>query len=107
MRPVAHTCNLATQEAEIRKIATQSQPQANISLDPISKKPITFRKGLVKWFKIQALSSNSSTTKKKKKKKKKKEKKKKKKMPRDKEKRQEVTLSTQYVRPVVGRAHPL
>jgi hypothetical protein len=67
MRPVAHTCNLATQEAEIRKIATQSQPQANISLDPISKKPITFRKGLVKWFKIQALSSNSSTTKKKKK----------------------------------------
>jgi hypothetical protein len=36
---------LAIQEAEIRRMAVQSQPQANSSLDPISKKkkkqPIT------------------------------------------------------------------
>jgi hypothetical protein len=33
--------NLATQEAEIRKITVQSQPWANSSLDPILKIPIT------------------------------------------------------------------
>jgi hypothetical protein len=32
---------LASQEAEIRRISVQSQPQANGSRDPISKKPIT------------------------------------------------------------------
>jgi hypothetical protein len=31
---------LATQEAEIRRITVQSQPLANSSQDPISKKPI-------------------------------------------------------------------
>jgi hypothetical protein len=36
---------LATQEAEIRRIAIQSQPWANNLQDPISKKPIT-KKGL-------------------------------------------------------------
>jgi hypothetical protein len=32
---------LAIQEAEIRKIMIQSQPQANNSQDPTLKKPIT------------------------------------------------------------------
>jgi hypothetical protein len=32
---------LATQEAEIRRIAVQSQPLANSSSDPISKTPNT------------------------------------------------------------------
>jgi hypothetical protein len=32
---------LATQEAETRKFTVQSQPWANSSQDPISKKPIT------------------------------------------------------------------
>jgi hypothetical protein len=31
----------ATQEAEIRRIVVRSQPRANSSRDPISKKPIT------------------------------------------------------------------
>jgi hypothetical protein len=39
--------------------------QANCSKDPISKKPS--QKGLVEWFKVQALSLNLSTTKRKKK----------------------------------------
>jgi hypothetical protein len=55
---------LATQEAEIRRIAVQSQP-GKIVGDPISKKPIT-KIGLVEWLKMKALSSNPSTTKKKK-----------------------------------------
>jgi hypothetical protein len=57
---------LATQEAKIRRIAVRSQP-GQIVLENISrKKPIT-KIGLVKWFKVKALSSNPSTAKKKKK----------------------------------------
>jgi hypothetical protein len=41
---------LATQEAEIRRITVQSQPQANSSRDPISKIPIT-KTGLAEWLK--------------------------------------------------------
>jgi hypothetical protein len=41
---------LATQEAEIRRIAVLSQPLANSSEDPISKKSIT-KKGLLEWLK--------------------------------------------------------
>jgi hypothetical protein len=37
---------LATKEAEIRRIAVQSQPWANSSRDPISKKNL-HKKGLV------------------------------------------------------------
>jgi hypothetical protein len=44
---VAHACN---QEAEIRRIMVQSQPQANISQDPISKNPS--QKELVEWLKL-------------------------------------------------------
>jgi hypothetical protein len=36
---VAHICNLATQEAEIRRIAVQSQPGQIMS--PYLEKPIT------------------------------------------------------------------
>jgi hypothetical protein len=38
---------LAVQEAEIRRITVQSQPWANSSRDPISKKPFTKRAGRV------------------------------------------------------------
>jgi hypothetical protein len=41
---VAHDCNpviLATQNTETRRIKVQSQPQANISQDPIWKIPNT------------------------------------------------------------------
>jgi hypothetical protein len=55
---------LATQEAEIRT-AVQSQPQANSSRDPISKKNL-HKKGLAEWLKVKFLSSNPSTTKKRK-----------------------------------------
>jgi hypothetical protein len=41
---------LATQEADIKKIKVQSQPQANSLRDPISKKP-HHKKGLVEWLK--------------------------------------------------------
>jgi hypothetical protein len=40
----------ATQEAEIRRIWVQSQPQANSMGDPISKILITRKKGLMEWF---------------------------------------------------------
>jgi hypothetical protein len=40
---------LATWEAKIRNIVIQSQPRANITRDPFSKKPIP-RKGLVEWL---------------------------------------------------------
>jgi hypothetical protein len=36
---------LATQEAEIRRIVVQSQPQANSSQDPISKKSLHKKAG--------------------------------------------------------------
>jgi hypothetical protein len=53
---------LATQEAELRRIAVQSQPRKIILRDPISKKPFT-KIGLMKWLKVKALSSSLSTTK--------------------------------------------
>jgi hypothetical protein len=40
---------LATQEAEVRKIAVQSQHQANSLRGPISKKK-NHKKGLVEWL---------------------------------------------------------
>jgi hypothetical protein len=52
---------LATQEAEIRRIAIQSQSRQVILGDPILKKSIT-KKGLAEWLKVKALSSNPSTT---------------------------------------------
>jgi hypothetical protein len=56
---------LATQEAEIRRMAVQRQPQANSSRDPISKKPFT-EKGW--WSDSRSLRSSPSTEKKKEKK---------------------------------------
>jgi hypothetical protein len=41
---------LATQEAEIRRIMVQSQPQANSSGNPLLKK-FHQKKGLAEWFK--------------------------------------------------------
>jgi hypothetical protein len=64
---------LVTQEAEIRRIVVQSQPQANSSQDPISKIPNTKRANRVAQVteclpsKHEALSTNPSITKKKKK----------------------------------------
>jgi hypothetical protein len=62
---VAHTCILATQEAEIRRITVQSQPGHTVLRDPVSKIPI-IKIGLVEWLKVNTLSSNPSTAKKKK-----------------------------------------
>jgi hypothetical protein len=42
---------LAVQEAEIRRIKVQSQPWANSSGDPVSKK-ILHRKELLEWLKV-------------------------------------------------------
>jgi hypothetical protein len=54
----------ATQEAESRKTAGRSQPQANGSQDPILKKLIIKKKKrLVSWLKVKALCSNPSTPK--------------------------------------------
>jgi hypothetical protein len=52
VRRIARYCGvtpiiLATQEAEIRRIVVRSQPGANSSQDPISKKPNTKRTGRV------------------------------------------------------------
>jgi hypothetical protein len=57
---------LVTQEAEMRRIAVQSQP-GQIVQETLSQKYLT-QKGLVEWLKMKALSSSPSTTKKKKKK---------------------------------------
>jgi hypothetical protein len=55
---------LATQEAEIRRITVRRQPKQIVHETlSVSKTPIT-KKGLVKWFKVKALSSSPSTTKK-------------------------------------------
>jgi hypothetical protein len=61
---VAHTCNPATQEAEIRRIMVQSQ-SGQIVCETLSQKYQT-RKGLVEWLKVKDLSSSPSTAKKKK-----------------------------------------
>jgi hypothetical protein len=53
----------ATQEAEIRRMAVQSQPR-QIVHKPLSRK-YSSQKGLVEWLKLKALSSSPSTTKKK------------------------------------------
>jgi preprotein translocase subunit Sec63 len=58
---------LATQEAEIRRIAVQSQPR-RIFHKILSRKTLSQKKiGLVEWLKVNALSSSPSTLKKKKK----------------------------------------
>jgi hypothetical protein len=54
---------LATQEAEIRRIAIQSQP-GQIARETASRK-YPSQKGLVEWLKVKALSSSPSTEKKK------------------------------------------
>jgi hypothetical protein len=50
---------LATQEAEIRRIAVQSQPR-QIVHETLSRK-IHHKKGLVEWLKVKALCSSPST----------------------------------------------
>jgi hypothetical protein len=55
---------LATQEAEIRRIAVQSQPGQIVHVT--LSQNILHKIGLVEWVKVKALSSNPSTTKKKK-----------------------------------------
>jgi hypothetical protein len=62
---VAHTCNLATQEAEIRRITVQSQP-GQIVARPYLKKTL-HKKELKEWLKVKALTSSPSTTKREKK----------------------------------------
>jgi hypothetical protein len=55
---------LATQEAEIRRMAIRSQP-GQILRKTLSGKKLITKKGLVEWFKLWALSSSPSTAKKK------------------------------------------
>jgi hypothetical protein len=42
---------LATQEAGIRRVMVQNQPQANSTRDPSSKKKKKLQKELVEWLK--------------------------------------------------------
>jgi hypothetical protein len=64
--PVAHACNLATQEVEIRRIVVQSQP-GEIFCEILSRKTLHKNKiRLVEWLKGKALSSSSKMKKKKK-----------------------------------------
>jgi hypothetical protein len=51
---------LATQEAEIRRIAVQSQP-SQIVHKTLSLRTLSQRIGLVEWVKVKALSSSPST----------------------------------------------
>jgi hypothetical protein len=53
---------LATQETEIRRITIGSQPGQTVPRDSYLEKPFT-KIGLVRWFKVKALSSSPSTTK--------------------------------------------
>jgi hypothetical protein len=55
----------ATQEAEIRRITVQSQPE-QIICDSLSRKTLHRKKQAVEWLKVKALSSSPSTEKKKK-----------------------------------------
>jgi hypothetical protein len=57
---VAHPVIPATQEAEIRRTAVQSQPR-EVGHKTVSQKTL-HKKGLVEWFKVKALSSSLSTT---------------------------------------------
>jgi hypothetical protein len=57
---------LATQEAEIMRIAAQSQP-AQIARETLSQKTLSQKIGFVEWLKVKALISSPSTKKKKKK----------------------------------------
>jgi hypothetical protein len=52
---VAHPVIPAIQEAEIRRIAVQSQP-GQIVFKTLSQKTL-HKKGLVEWLKVKALSS--------------------------------------------------
>jgi hypothetical protein len=53
---------LATQEAEIRRIAVQRQP-GQIVCEILSQKTLSQKIGLVKWFVVKALSLSLSTAK--------------------------------------------
>jgi hypothetical protein len=55
---------LATQEAELRRIEVQSQPDKQFARVPILKKKLFTKIGLAEWLKVKALSSSPSTTKK-------------------------------------------
>jgi hypothetical protein len=54
---------LATQEAEIRRITTESQLRENSSVKNYHEKPF-IKKGLMEWLKMKALSSSPGITKK-------------------------------------------
>jgi hypothetical protein len=56
---------LATQEAEIRRIAVRSQA-GQIVYETLTQKTLLQKIGLVEWLKMKTLSSSSSTEKKKK-----------------------------------------
>jgi hypothetical protein len=53
---------LATQEAEIRRMAVPSHPR-QINRETLSQKTLHQKIGLVEWLKVKALSSSPSTAK--------------------------------------------
>jgi hypothetical protein len=62
---VAHTCNPSYQEAEVRRVAVQSQT-GQIVHETLSRKTLSQKKkGLieVEWLKVKALSSSPRTAK--------------------------------------------
>jgi hypothetical protein len=61
---VAHACNLNYSGGRDQEDRGLKSAQANSSQEPISKKP-HYKKGLVEWLKVKALSSSPSTSKKK------------------------------------------
>jgi hypothetical protein len=60
----SHLLILATQEADIRRIAVQSQPR-QIVCKTLSRKTLSQKGGggMVEWFKVKALSSSPRTSK--------------------------------------------
>jgi hypothetical protein len=62
--PVAYAYNPSYSGSRDQEDSSSKPTQANSLQDPISKKTY-HNKGLVEWFKVQALSSNPSITKKK------------------------------------------
>jgi hypothetical protein len=65
---VAHACNTSYLRGRDQEDHSSKPVWANISQNPISKKPFT-KIGLVDWLKVKALNLSPSTAKKKKKKK--------------------------------------
>jgi hypothetical protein len=63
---VTHACNPGYSGGKDQEDQISKPAQANSLQDPISRKKIHHKKGLLEWHKVLALSSNTNTEKKKK-----------------------------------------